>query len=390
MKKAQSASGAGAVLGIIAGFIILYFLLIPPDVREELLGINETGEEGEEAEEITDANVLLLESPGTVSEQRKDEYEHDLNSFNLFTRAEDSVLKDVGSFYVESSKGSKKIKEVILVVADPANTENAKLSFNVAEHKNRLIITLNDIEIFNSEASGFTQVALENVKKENLLKFSSPETSWFNLFGKNFYELSDVKVTATIEDISNMEAMQTFFISATEYQNLEEAYLRYFVDCRPATSGRLRIYLNDVLLSSKVPDCGSAAKTNIDSEYLAAGTNTLRFYADEGNFLLDQVAVKTQLKEPAYPLYYFEINATQWNWIENDERTVGLYMDFAGIDEDKRAELTINGHKTMIDTDKESYTEIINKNHLREKNNYIRIIPEGTIEIVELKIKLVE
>ena len=384
--KGGNASGAGALLGLLAGFIILYFLLIPPDVREDYLGINKTAEGKNAVGEKQDANTLLLEKPGTVSEQEKGEYEHSLNPSSLFTFSEDAVLKDAGSFYVESSKTSKKTKEIIFLVSDPENTENVKLSFNAASHNSRLAIELNSAEIFNSEASGFVQVAVENAKKENLLKFYSPDTSWFNLFGRNYYELKDVKVTATVEDVSNRESLQAFFISSPEYKGIEEAYLRYFVECRPSNIGMLDTYINDVRLSSKVPDCGSSVKIAIDPDYLVQGTNKARFSAEKGSFLIDQAAVKTKMKEASFPTYYFEINSTQWNWIEGNEKDVVLSIKFAGVGSTKKAELDINGHKTMVDTDELSYTKTVNKNHLREDNNYIRIIPDGVVEIVELRI----
>jgi hypothetical protein len=64
-------------------------------------------------------------------------------------------------------------------------------------------------------------------------------------------------------------------------------------------------------------------------------------------------------------------------------------MKFIDDKEVKRAELNINGHKTMLDTTEDEYTKNIDA-WLEKGNNYLRIKPKRTLQIVEVRIELKE
>jgi hypothetical protein len=386
MKKAQSGSQAGILVLMIGALILLYILFLPPEERQELLEDETDG--GTVTEKTIEANreVLLDESPGVILKTKKLRFEHKIPSFNLFTRREDRVLKEVGSVFISSSRGEQKTKTIPLVIRD--RTTNAQLGLTVADHKGRLIISVNDEELFNGEVRGlFTPLKLESLEEENVIEFKTESVSGWQFWKENFYELRDIKITGTIESISNRESRNTFLIGEGEAGNMKEAFLLYFVDCRVAEVERLSVYLNDRLISSKVPDCGSPVKTFIDPKDLREGKNEIKFFAEKGSYLIDQVFVKTELKEPIFPIFFFEVNETQYPLVKNKSLDAVLAIEFVDDDERKAATLNINNLKTFLDTREAEFNKTINT-YIVEGTNFIRIQPETTLPIVNLKVEL--
>ncbi|MBI3052139.1 hypothetical protein HYY74_06840 [Candidatus Woesearchaeota archaeon] len=383
-KKGQSAGGAASLIAAILGLMLLYILFLPPEAREELLGTNTTTGEVKGISEPS--RILLLEKPGTVFRAKQDQFEHNLNAFNLYAKSEDRVMKSIGSVFVESKSGSTK-KRTVAFSAEPGKTGNAQLSFQVKDHSGRLIVSLNDQEIFNGEASGAQLIGLDNLQDDNVLEFSAPETG-FAFWQRNFYEMTDAKITATVSQTEGLEAKQTFIIGTEEINGLESANLLYFVYCRVTEAGSLRVFVNDGLVHSGVPDCGSPVKLPIDAGLLSRGVNTVRFSADSGSYLMDQVQVKTKLRQPIDPIYFFEVNDTQYAWINNNTFDTFLRMGFVDDGEEKRAELTINNRKLSMDTRRTAnFTRNIDQ-YIVRGNNFIRIAPETTLNVIELRIQL--
>ncbi len=382
MKKGQSAGNAAILVASVVGLILLYILFLPPDERAELLGENET-----KAVKVSEpARTLLKENPGTLFKSKQDEFEHKVNSFNLYARNEEAVIKSLDSVYVEAKRGNSKARSVAFSV-DPTRTSNPQLGFDARNHNGRLIIKLNDEEVFNGEAAGQMTIALESLQDDNVLQFSSEEVG-FQFWRTNFYEIRDLKVSAVVSNPENLVSTQTFIVGGDEANNVERASVTYFVDCRIREAGVLKVSLNSVLLASSVPDCGSPAKIQVDPSIIARGTNSLRFASDEGTFLVDQVFVRTVLKEPVEPVYFFEVNKTQWRWLQNDTFDAVLRMQFIDDDEEKRAELNINNRKTFMDAEREANFSRNIDSFLVEGNNFIKITPEKTFNLVELTIKL--
>lgn len=386
-KKGQTSSGSAMFLIIlITFFIILYIIGLPPEDRADLLGLDDENETEENGEEVKAENLLLEENPGTIYKVKQEEFTHSINSFSLFSRFEDTVLKNIDSLYVSKSKLSEKSKNIILVLDDVENTKNVVLSFYVSKQRGRLIVVLNEQEIFNSEVKGSGQVRLENLKGENLIEIKASDPG-LAVWGTNSYELADVKIIGTVRNIENQEAINTFYLDEDEVKLLEDATLNYFVDCNIADVSILRIYANGVLLSSDVPDCGSFEKLVLDRKDLREGRNEVRFFTEKGYYLIDQAYVKTELEEPLWPVYYFEINSSQWKNISENNVDPILTMDFVDDNERKVATLNINGYERGIDTYEATYSRNI-EDVVKLDNNYVRIVPETTLHVVELKIEL--
>ncbi|MBI2141241.1 hypothetical protein HYU16_02345 [Candidatus Woesearchaeota archaeon] len=389
-KRAQTPPGvptganAAILIFVIAAFILMYILFLPKEEQRKLLE-KETTTVTAKTPGSLPGSTLLSEKPGTLTRLKEREFDHGIPSFNLFTKKEDTALKSVDSVYVEESRGVSKKKTVILAVRD--KVENAKLSFTVNDHKGNIMIKLNDNELFTGEVDSFTEPLSLELEEENLFEFSTEPVPWYKPFSKNFYDIRAVKVTATVERIENKEALQTFIIGEEEGNLLSEATLSYFVDCNVKDVGRLVIYLNGNLLASKVPDCGSAEKWQIDPADLAAGKNELKFVAEKGTYLLDRILLRTKLKEPIFPVYFFTTNSTVFRRIENNTINSSLSIRFVDDKERKTATLEINDQKTRLDTRAANYSKNIDS-FLVEGSNFIRIVPETTLNIVELKVIL--
>ncbi|MBI2580381.1 hypothetical protein HYV85_01085 [Candidatus Woesearchaeota archaeon] len=379
-----SGANAAILIFVIAGFILMYILFLPKGEQRKLLE-KETTTVTATPPGALPGSILLSEKPGTLTRLKEREFDHSIPSFNLFTKKEDTVLKAVDSVYVEESRGVSKKKTMILTIRD--KIENAKLSFTVNDHKGNLMIRLNDNELFTGEVDSFTEPLSLELEEENLFEFSTEPVPWWKPFTKNFYDLRDVGVTATVEKLENKEALQTFIVGEEEANLLSEASLSYFVDCNVKDVGKLAIYLNSNLLASKVPDCGSAEKWQIDPNDLNAGKNELRFVAEKGTYLLDRLLLRTKLKEPIFPVYFFTANSTVFRRIENNTINSSLSIRFVDDKERKTATLEINSQKTRLDTRAANYSKNIDS-FLVEGSNFIRVVPETTLNIIELKVLL--
>lgn len=379
-----SGANAAVLVMVIAGFIILYILFLPKGDRDRLLEKESIGTRVVAPEAIPGA-VLLKENPGVLTRVKEKEFEHRIASFNLFTKKEDAVLKSVDSVYVESSRGGQKARSVILAVKD--NVENAKLSFDVLDHSGKLVVAQNEQEIFRGEIDSFTDPLSIELSEENLFEFSTEPVPWYKPFSRNFYEIRNARITGTVEKVDNKEARQTIILGDQEASLISEASLSYFVECSLKDVGKLSVYVNDKLLASKVPDCGNPDKLQIDPNDLAEGKNEFRFVAEKGTYLLDQVLLRTRLKEPIFPIYFFSINSSTFRRIDNNSVNSTLSLAFVDDKERKTATLEINSQKTRIDTRSANFSKNVDS-FLIAGTNFLRLVPETTLSIIELKLSL--
>jgi len=113
----------------------------------------------------------------------------------------------------------------------------------------------------------------------------------------------------------------------------------------------------------------------------------VRFFTEDGAYLIDRVSLKTELKEAIAPVYYFEINETRYGRVQNDTLDVIMRIKFVDDDETKRADIIINGHKTYLNTRDAEYSKDVSPYAVKD-TNYIRIEPETTLYVVELMVEL--
>ena len=170
MRKSQSAMNAAVLITIVSALIILYIILLPSDKRLELIGENrsssETGTEGK----------ILVEDKEIVMEHFNDDSkDYDkIPSVNLYTKKSSKEIFEDSSVYVKTSVFGKETKEIPFSVDDVDNTDNLLLSFFVKKHSGRLMVSVNEREVFNNyiESINVEPISIPNsiLAKSNILK----------------------------------------------------------------------------------------------------------------------------------------------------------------------------------------------------------------------------
>lgn len=388
-KRGQAGPAAGLV-AIIAFIIILYILLLPSDVRNDLLNGTTTSTSSSSSSSNLENKVLVFEHPGTLDPVKNTDREKVLDSFNLYTEKTAVVLKSVEALHLESGWLRSKTYNLSFNVDDLANTNNYVLAFDVANSQGNVIATLNGNEIYNSQVSiGNSQpikIDSGNVKNQNslILTVSGVGLAFWSL---NEYDLRNVRVIADFTDVSKKEYKNSFIISATEKSNFDTTELRFVPDCLTPKVGPLMIWINEKQLSYQaVPDCGSLSKIPFDPSLLTQGENTIRFKAEEGNYFIDRISINAQLKELTYPFYYFELTQRDFERVENRTANVTMGLKFADL-ESKQAQVNVNGHLLGVDTDNSTYSKNLDV-FVQEGNNYLQVIPKTILNIVDLNVTL--
>ncbi len=322
-KKAQpSGSAAALVIGIIALLIVFYILFLPPEDRAALLGepynpggsssSGSTSGEDDDTIDVDTSEPILIVSPGLIDWQALDEYEYTLPSFTIKKTSSDSVLTTISNFYVRNGWFDKQTRNYTFEIDDLDNTENVLLSLVMAKKKGRLIIQLNGNEIYNFEPSQLNIEPIElspSILKEgqNTLEFRVSDVG-MEFWTTNEYSIENLKITASIYDVSRTEARNYFYITEEEGENIDAASLKFNPDCRISEAGYLDVFLNGVQVFSGIPDCGILNTYHLSPNVLNIGKNSLKFTTDDGSYLIDQISVNTKLEEPVHPTYYFELD----------------------------------------------------------------------------------
>lgn len=313
----MNANGSAILIIIITTLIVLYILFLPPGDRAELLGESTgyTGGSGSgnggSAVAPMPSMTLLEEQIGRISYINSDEREHPLPSFRIGTRTDGNVLKEVNSVYVKSSVFDSIIENISFRV-DTELTSDLKLSFNVGKQAaGRLMIVLNGKQIMNDglspQTSQYLSLPVDQLQRYNMLTIGVSSPGWA-FWSSNEYQLDTLQITGNVKDLSGAQARQTFILDEEELENLDRALLKFYADCEVSQAGLLKIQVNGRTVFSGYGDCGIINKVELDSRMLDWGENDLVFTTDNGNYLISNVEVITYLKEPVYPIYYFEVD----------------------------------------------------------------------------------
>ena len=400
-KKGQNtAGGAAGFIAIIAGALLLYIFLVPPDVREELLQddpVTGPGNGVGPGDDLLDGvnRTLLDKSPGRISYLRFDEYEHNLPSINLYSEKSAKERSIGTAIYVKSGIFDKKDETVSFSVEDDDLVDNIYLYFNLNENRNNkgeLSIYLNDKKIFGQEVgdtlSGPISVNKEDIKRENTLRFEVSGVGW-KFWTTNEYEINNLRIFYDERDISRQRSTNTFIVGETEKFNMDRASLRFNADCNQNTAGVLEITINNQQVYSSVPDCGQLNRVDLTSGMVNAGKNTVTFEGMEGRFLISHINVKTEMKEMTYPVYYFEIDDKFFDNGKLDDR-YDIWLNFRFLDDGERksARVFINGYQFYMETRGDKYERRINS-YVEEGSNAIKIEPDQSmLDIINMKAEI--
>lgn len=382
-KKGQSGMNAAILVAIILGLIILYIVYLPTADKEKLFYNKTSSKSSSEESE----NTLLLEYPKRL-DKVEDIDKKEIPNVYLLKTTQAKEIEKFNPFSIRNGVFDKKDRTFTFSVDNLENSDNFLLSFNAKKYKGTLMVRLNDEIIYeNIITSGSPEpVSLKKdlLKEENTLEFGVSSVG-FRFWSTNEYSLENLKITADFTDISRQKSQNVFTLTQTEYNNLEKVNLRFVPYCSGITEvGMLDISVNNQNVFSAVPVCDDPYKQIIPVNFVNAGENFIVFSTGKGSYSIEQIEMEFDVKDTKRSIYYFEVNDTNWEKILDGDDVI-LEMEFVDDEENKRADVNINGHYTNIDQEEKDYSKIIN-NRLEEGNNYIEIKPKTILEIKELKI----
>lgn len=391
-KKGQAAAAA-ALLAVIVALIVLYILFIPPGEREKILQDGVSGGSGSRGGTRTGSNITLLSAnPGRIDFLSQKTVEHSIPAIHLFTRTSGSVFEEKSSLSVRRTVFSQIDAEMSFAVADLVNTENVLLGFDVAGGRGILRITLNNEEVFSQEIKdgNVRPIALPKklLEATNVLHFAldSPGIAFWRT---HEYTLVNVKITGDVTRTDAQKSKNVFLVSPTEFNNLERVLLRFQPDCDSDFAGPIEVWINQFNVYSAVPDCGvGPLKIEVSPSYIKTGQNDLVFSIEQGDYSLSHVSVSSELKQIDFPVFFFELSQERFQDVKNNSKDVIVRLDFVDTIDRKQGELIVNGHTVGFDT-RELVFEVDVSSDIVRGNNGIKIKPEKTVDVRQLRVLLV-
>jgi len=386
----QSANGAAIVIILITVMIIMYMLFLPPEDRAALLGEDSNGvvPGGPSGAQST----LFSKNIGRIYPPGDNMVEHTLPSFLVFTVTNANELKRSDSMYVKNSAFGDDAGELVFFF-DQKTMDDAKLSFNVKKHSGRLMIKLNDYDLFNSEITESSPQPIKLPKEylitKNKLEFtvSEPGAAFWRI---NEYGLENLLVSAKVTDYSAASSEQHFSISESEYEKLDSAMLEFLPDCPPREEGLVQILINSRVVYTSYPDCGMKTRIEVSRDFLKQGDNILVANTNSGSFLMDMPKITTTLKEAVIPVFYFNAGQQLIDLVYSGRRGLAITMRFADSDSLKRGTVEVNGFKMFFETQDIIYQTLLDPESLMLGSNAVKIIPQsGPIDVAELRVDVI-
>ena len=394
-KKRAEVGGTqvAVIIIIIALFMTLYVLFIPPKERGELLGTNQTstGSFGTSSEGKLE---LLAESPGLLTPTTETATVHRISSVNIFLKVEPKIISLAQNLLVSNGLFSKSSPKVKFRTESLDETTKVTLFFSVeGESSGELRVKVNGNIIYTEEitASGvkIIEIAKSYLKKDNELELSVSSPTI--LFWKtNKYNLNDVGIKQEFER-KNTEEHRSFFMPSEEKSNLVNAKLKYFQVCNEPLINEvtdLDILLNEEkAYSAKIRCITTEDEIEIDPSLILAGSNVLTFRLEEGDFSFNQISLEAESREMDRPTYFFSLTQSQYNDIQSGERTINLHLLLEQSSQLKNARLLINSNEILMQTDRNTFDRDL-KDYVLEGTNFIKVIPINSFNMVGLKVTL--
>ncbi len=391
--RAQAA-GAAVLVAIIAGFLILFIITIPPTERAKLLGESLPSSSYKGVTVPSGVfSTLVLQSPGRIDYLIQKEIEHPLPVINIRTSEESSVISEKS--VVSSKRGlfSEKSSEFSFSVLTPSDVRSPLLTFRVTEQVGDVHVLFNGEEIFVGSPGGSQVkpiiVPPGLIQSDNLVVFmvSSPGLAFWRT---NTFVAENVKVIADTINREAQVARHVFLVSDTEKQNLERVQLKFHPECRYGESGLLRIMLNAKVVYSATPDCDlSIVPIELAPSDLVLGENYVEFETSRGTYLLSSVNVVSKLKEVDFPTYYFELSEEQYDDVRSSDLKLKIRLSFVDVTSERSGQLIFNGNVRNFDTRSSNLTFDLSSD-VEKGTNSIKIKPRRTLEVREIRADLVK
>lgn len=389
-RSAQGGMNAAILVAIIAGLIILYIIFLPAAERGKIINEKNSGTgNGQE----TKGNFLLQVFPGSLSATSGLENEKTIPNIFLVETTNAKELERINPFIVRSGWFDTKIKKIDFEIDDIDNTDNVVLSFTTKKRQGALTIKLNGVVIFENEITSDTiepvRLSKKLLAKTNALEFSVSSVG-AKFWTTNEYSLENVKIIGDITDVTKQESANLFTISSSEFASMEKSILKFIPYCGNVNElGTLDIIVNNRKIFSLAPICDKPYKQDIPKSALSEGENNIVFKTNKGSYSVEQIKISLDFKSSATKTYFFEINQSLFKKIKSGEKSVQAVIKFVDDKKQKRAKLDVNNKLETIETDKVTFTRIIN-NKVEEGNNFIRLEPlQDELGVVELRVEIV-
>ncbi|MBI2650366.1 hypothetical protein HYX04_03555 [Candidatus Woesearchaeota archaeon] len=385
-RSRQGGMNAAILVAIIAGLIILYIVFLPTAEREKIVEKRATDTTAGDA-----SNVLLKAFPGILSTSEDLEDEKEIPNIFLVETTNAKEMEKINPFIVRSGWFDKKAKKIDFGLEDPDNTDNVVVSFTAKKRQGILTIKLNDAVVFENELASDTiepvKLDKKSLGKTNSLEFSVSSVG-LKFWTTNEYSMENVKIIGDITDTSKQESANIFALSDSEFSSMDKATLKFIPYCGDVNElGTLDIYINNKKLFSSVPVCDNAYKQSIPKTMLNEAENNIVFKTNRGSYSVEQIKIALDFKDPIVKTYSFKLDEDTFNKIIDGDQDVTLTIKFVDDKKQKMAKLDVNGKTETIDTEKASFSRIIN-NKVSEGNNFVRLEPLEDLEVAELRVEL--
>ncbi len=391
MKRGQAAAGAAVLVAIILGLLVSFVILVSPQERAQLLGEPISNATRSPIGEAAVAENLLEVTPGKIDYLGLEEIEHPLPVINIYTRTESEILAERNVASAKRGLFREEPDLFTFTIDDLEHTEDVFLVFNVESLQGKLVILLNGEQIYNAEPllGNVLPVHLpQNALKDNneiAVRVSSPGLAFWRTNG---VILNTIKVVGEVTNVQAQESKNIFLISETEKRNVERIKLRLQPDCNLNDVGKLTITINDDEIYSGVPDCDLAfVPLEFSPDVIQDGENDIKFHTQEGSYVLSHLVLTSELSEPEFPTYFFKLSESQYEDVRDGDRKVRLQVDFVDVAR-KYGEFIFNGDSIPFDTRESSLVLDLSADSL-EGNNALKVKPQKTMEIRELRVDLV-
>ncbi len=382
MKKAQSAIEITVLILLIMCLVVGYIILVPEDVRQELLSDTD-GDDGSEG--TTSGETLLSTTPGELNAATSRTQIDSLEPIRIYSTIETESETLANSLKVSRNLLQNNYKTFTFSIDDYEDLDTLSILFMITESKGELMIKLNENLVYEGELTSNNlplNLPVTYLQETNILELSTSFPGW-NIFSADYYLLQDVSL---IEDylVEDTVKERTFYVD--DPGDVNKATLSYFISCNSDEEGRLTIYLNDRQVFSDLIFCEYLDERELvlDPDYLSS-YNSLKFEIDEGDYSLDEIELEISTKGLNYPSYSFDIDSDLYDDIETGEKEVYLELSFSDDTSEKTATVYVQDYSFTFDTNDDVYQKKITS-YIDNGVNVINIVPSRDFEVDNLKV----
>ena len=384
MKKGTAAIEASILILIIIAVLVGYLILVPEEVREDLL--DDEDDSDSVTTETESANTLLSASPGEIRPAKSDEAVYGIDPIKIYSRVDTETQTLVNSFTVARTILHNDYKEIFFDVDYSDKLDSLEVIFFIVESKGRIKIDINGNEIYFGELTSNElplNIPISYLKKEDNILRMETQSPGVNIFSSNYYMIQDLKL---ISNYISEETEKTRTFSISNVAGLKTATLSYYLTCNSVEEGILTISLNnrEVFRDDVFCEYLEERRFVFDEEDLRT-TNTLDFKIDKGDYNIEEIEVEMLMDTRDYPTYSFDVDSDDYDEIVSGEKEVFLEMNFGDDSSHKAAVILVQEESFNIDTYGMDYEKEISS-YVDNGANTIKIEPSVTFDIDNLKV----